>query len=116
MQRLLLEGMKLVAIVASLRDAAAVAGDGARAAAGDSLLTDEVFGHLATALRTEMVCATDERMGMLTAPRYQSTILRALTLGAFFTASWLGSCASGASSMMRSRCFRQCIRPQQCKH
>jgi hypothetical protein len=68
-------------LVADLAHAHAVAAGGFEADAANRS-TDEVYGHLATALRAEMVCATDERMGMIIAPRYLRTTLRALNLGA----------------------------------
>jgi len=76
-QRLLLEGMKLVHD--ALRSAAPEAE--ARAEAED-IFPVEANGHLAAALRPQMVEATDERLGSLASKRFFFTIAHAFELGA----------------------------------
>ena len=84
-QRLLLEGMKLVdeeprlpssaspleavQLRAANQRAPFAARNGVQSEAVERL-QDEVFGHLAVALRTEMICATDERLETLISPRF----------------------------------------------
>ena len=75
MQRLLLEGVRL------LTDKWM---SSARAGAQPEAVNDlpvEVYGHLALALRSEMVCATDERLKTLIAPRFAGVALIAFGLG-----------------------------------
>ena len=72
-QRLLLEGMKIVY-------------DGRHPESGevyeDDACPTEVYGHLAAALRPQMVVATDERLAMLASSRFFSTVAFAFKLGA----------------------------------
>ena len=77
MQRLLVEGMKLVHD--GLRSASPEAD--ARAEAED-VFPIEAYGHLAAALRPLMVEATDERLGSLASKRFFPAIAHALNLGA----------------------------------
>ncbi len=99
LQRLLLEGMKLVADhprspdCASALDGIKLHADHPRfnviadestisiLAEAATQLPNEVFGHLAEALRPELVSATDEQLTMLTAPRFANLISAAFILG-----------------------------------
>jgi hypothetical protein len=112
-QRLLLEGMKLVADEPRLPSSASAleamqfraanqlspfaARDGVQSEAVQHL-QDEVFGHLAVALRTEMICAADERLKVLIAPRFLQTT------GIAFI---LCKCSQGTVSRVTS-CYASC--------
>lgn len=81
-QRLLMEGMKIV-----YEHSRPVADEYGVEEEGDKI-GEEVYGHLAAALRPQMVTATDERLATLTSNRFISTTALAFTLGAGGAQRW----------------------------
>ncbi len=77
MQRLLLEGMKLVhdGVRSTTPEAEALADT-------DQAFPFEAYGHLAAALRPQMVEATDERLETLASKHFFPMIAHAVELGA----------------------------------
>ncbi len=72
-QRLLLEGMQLV-----VDDAPASTSEDSED--GDTGLPPEVYGHLAAALRSQLVEATDERLETFTSKHFLKTLTHTFTI------------------------------------